>query len=298
MYSSRYFAHVNINTADYDRAEQFYADVLGLSSLGPTSANRPQDGTPFGLAGQELGWRGGFLADERGLKGPVLDILEWTAPATAPSPAEEDGAPGLRAVGFAVASLETVTAALESYQRPVQRARLTVGEAVTEIVLSTDLDGTRLELREAQPAPRYEYNRLLTRDLAASRAFYGDVLHLICEPPQAYRVEVDGAVLESGTTVRAYLDGQSAKFWLNLTQPDDPAAMPVSSRKGNTAGLFRMALLSDDIDASYADLVKGLPSAQPPVDVHVGAEYVPVKALFFQDPDGTVVEYLVGMWAS
>jgi len=297
MYSSRYFAHVNINTADYDAAEKFYADVLGLTSLGPTTANQPQDGAPFGLAGQELGWLGGFLADERGLKGPVLDVLEWTRPVTTPSPPGEEGAPGLRAIGFAVASLEDVTAALRAYERPVRRARLTAGETIRDIVLSSDLDGTRLELREAQPAPRYEYNRLLTRDLAASTAFYGDVLHLICEPVQVYRLEIDVEVVESGTSVRAYLDGQGEKFWLNLTQPDDPSAMPVSSRKGNTAGLFRMALLSDDIDASYADLVKGLPSAKPPVDVHVGAEYVPVRALFFEDPDGTVVEYLVGMWS-
>jgi catechol 2,3-dioxygenase-like lactoylglutathione lyase family enzyme len=299
MFRARYFAHANVNTADLPRAQAFYSTVLGLTPLGPTVPGEPQDGAPFDLAGQEVAWRGVFLADERGLRSPVVDLLEWTSPRTAdPDPAEAR-APGLRALGFAVGELAAAATALAGQHRPVRWCRAFLGDdGGRDLLLTSDLDGTPLELVQSPVAPRYESIRLACRDLAASTAFYRDALHLDCDEPADYRVEADGTVVESGRVARAYLPGQREKFWLNLTQPADAAGMPPSTRRGNTARLYRMALLTDDIDAAYRDLRRHLPETDPPTRAEVGSGNEPVPALFFRDPDGTVVEYLVGIWSA
>jgi catechol 2,3-dioxygenase-like lactoylglutathione lyase family enzyme len=296
VFVSRYFAHANVNTADLDRAEDFYCSVLGLRPLGPTVPDRDQDGTPFDLVGQDVTWRGVFLADGRGLKGPVVDLLEWVKPPTArPGPAEESS-PGLRALGFAVGDADSALQKLARYGRPARRCRVFYGDSSRDFVLTSDLDGTRLEIVADPVSPRYESIRLACRDLAVSVAFYRDVLHLQCEPATEYRVEADGDVIEHGTNVRAYLPGQREKFWLNLTQPSNADAMPASTRRGNTAGLYRMALLTTDINRAYEDLRRSLPDAPRPSKAYVGEQYAPVPAIFFRDPGGTVVEYLEGMF--
>jgi catechol 2,3-dioxygenase-like lactoylglutathione lyase family enzyme len=297
VFSARYFAHANVNTVDLDRATEFYESVLGLHSLGPTVPDQAQDGAPFGLAGIDISWRGCFLADERDLRSPVVDLLEWTAPPTAqPDPAEAD-APGLRGLGFAVADLEATSTELATRGLPVRRATLHQGGEATDLVLTTDVDGTRIELVERPVAPRYESIRLVTRDLRAATAFYRDVLHLDHDEPVGYRLERDGEPVEAGRVVRTYLPRQREKFWLNLTEPENAATLPPSTRLGNTARLYRMALLVDDVQEAYADLRTHVPDAAPPVAAHVGAGHTDVPALFFRDADGVVVEYLVGMWS-
>jgi catechol 2,3-dioxygenase-like lactoylglutathione lyase family enzyme len=297
VFSARYFAHANVNTVDLERAQDFYESVLGLHSLGPTTPDQGQDGAPFGLAGTEVAWRGCFLADERGLRSPVVDLLEWTAPPTAPPDPTETDAPGLRGLGFAVADLEATVAELEVLDLPVQRRTLRQGDDTSDLVLTTDIDGTRIELAERAAAPRYESIRLVTRDLTAAITFYRDVLHFDHDEPTDYRIERAGEPVEAGRVGRAYLPGQREKFWLNLTEPEGAATLPPSTRLGNTARLYRMALLVDDVHEAYADLRKHVPDAAPPVAAHVGAGHEDVPALFFRDVDGVVVEYLVGMWS-
>ncbi|WP_181779322.1 VOC family protein [Pseudonocardia pini] len=297
MFSARYFAHANVNTVDLDRATDFYESVLGLHSLGPTTPDQGQDGAPFGLAGTEVSWRGCFLADERDLRSPVVDLLEWTAPPTAqPDPAEAD-APGLQGLGFAVADLEATIGRLEERGLPVRRGTLVQGDARSEVVLTTDIDGTRIELAQRAVAPRYESIRLVTRDLPAAVAFYRDALHFDHDEPVDHRIEQAGATVEAGRVVRAYLPGQREKFSLLLTEPENAATLPKSTRLGNTARLYRMALLVDDVQEAYADLRTHVPDAAPPIAAHVGAGHQDVPALFFRDADGVVVEYLVGMWS-
>lgn len=296
MFAARYFAHANVNTTDLSRATEFYGSVLGLKSLGPTVPDRDQDGTPFDLTGQDVTWQGVFLADGRGLKGPVVDLLEWVKPPTAQPSPSEDRSPGLRALGFTVGDVAAALAKLRSYGRPARHCQVFHDDSSHDMVLTSDIDGTRLEIRQDPVSPRYESIRLACRDLGASATFYRDALHLVCDEPTRYRIEADGEVIEDGTNVRAYLPGQREKFWLNLTQPSDPASMPASTRRGNTAGLYRMALLTTDVQKSFADLRTALPDAPSPTHAYVGEQYLPVPAIFFRDPGGTVVEYLEGMF--
>ena len=61
---------------------------------------------------------------------------------------------------------------------------------------------------------------------------------------------------------------------------------------GNHAGVYRVALTVDDIDVANSDLRRALPDAPAPVTVDLGETLGPMRALFFTDPDGSVVELL------
>ena len=56
--------------------------------------------------------------------------------------------------------------------------------------------------------------------------------------------------------------------------------------------MYRVALTVDDIDVAYSDLRHALPDAPAPVTVDLGETLGPMRALFFTDPDGCVVELL------
>ena len=62
----------------------------------------------------------------------------------------------------------------------------------------------------------------------------------------------------------------------------------------NELGIFRMVLLTDDIDRDYAALVDaGVPCYSPPVGLEMGSGLPSdLRALFFEDPDGTCVELI------
>lgn len=298
MFAPRYFAHANVNTADLEGAESFYTEVIGLRPVGHTEPELPQDGGPYALPGQQVRWRGAFLADERRLRGPIVDLLQWLEPPTAPSLAEAAGrpsGPGLVGLGFAVGDLGVTAAALARRGLPRRVSVLRRdGVVADEVIVTADHDGTRLTLRAARPAPRYECIQVASSDLARSVAFYEDVLKLVTEPVATWAIELDGAVTESGTSVRAYLPGQRDKFWLELLRIDGSDGR-APARRGHDAGLYRMALLVDDVHDAHRDLVKRLPDAAAPVHAELGGGHRAVPAVFFTDPDGTVIEFLEGV---
>jgi catechol 2,3-dioxygenase-like lactoylglutathione lyase family enzyme len=192
--------------------------------------------------------------------------------------------------------LHAVEARLIERGLPVHHVRTSHADRAVDVLHTTDFDGTPIEISPASSGPRYQTIHLLCRDLDASIAFYGEVLHLDHDDPAGYHLESGGALLEAGRRARAYLPGQRDKFWLTLTQPDEPFAWAPNDRSGNTAGLYRMALLVDDVAAAHADFAALTPSAPEPLEVYVGEAYEPVPALFFRDPDGAVVEYLEGVF--
>jgi catechol 2,3-dioxygenase-like lactoylglutathione lyase family enzyme len=296
MSPARYFAHANINTPDFDRACDFYTQVLGLTSLGLAEPTFDQDGGPFGLGGQAVRFRGALLADGRHLRGPIVDLLEWTQPVTAVDTVAPGDAPGFTALGFAVPSLTDVVAQLEQHGLPVRHATLVLDGHRSDVLLTTDVDGQRIELVAGPDTTRYESIRVVCRDLSASLPFYQDALHLDTDEPADYSIEHDGDIIESGRVVRAYLPGQREKFWLNLVEPSDAARLVAPTRRGNTQGIYRVALRVDDIEEAYADLRTHLPGTREPDQIPVSPDYPPVPALFFVDPDGTVFEYLVGIY--
>lgn len=287
-----YFAHANLNTVNLRKAEAFYCDGLGLSVLGRTETATGQDGTPYALAGHEVRWSGAFLADERGLKGPVVDLLQWVAPPTGAIATQVRRRAGLAALAFLVKDLDATAENLLRHGGTVQRCTERRGDELHETVWATDPDGSWVHLRAGERYPRFDGIRVVAHDLSETIDFYRDVVALEIDPPVPYRIDSGGIDVESGRIARAYLPGQRDKFHLDLVQTD--AGTLPNERRGNHAGLYRMALLVDDIEAAHAHLAQRMDGAPDPVYPNIGEEYEPVPAIFFADPNEVVVEYLVG----
>jgi catechol 2,3-dioxygenase-like lactoylglutathione lyase family enzyme len=279
----RFFAHANVNTPDLESAEAFYETHLGLTPRWRTAPSRPQDGAGFGMPGTAVQWRGVLLADHRGDYGPVLDLLQWLLPPTEGRPYPERQHVGLAALLFSVPDLAAAEDGLAAAGRPVDR----VHYGGQSVVLTSDPHGTCLEVVEAHQPPTYRGVRINCTDLERSVEFYRAVLQLEADEPRT--IVEDGERFRSR---RLYLPRQRETFSLELTQWEQPAVTGTPYAAGNHAGIYRLAAAVDDMAASYADLKRAVPTAPPPVDVDLGDDLVVMPAVFFPDPDGTVVELL------
>ncbi len=82
-------------------------------------------------------------------------------------------------------------------------------------------------------------------------------------------------------------------FMLELVESIDPAPQRRPSSDANQLGMFRLALLTDDIDRDHDNLVaRGVTCWTPPAPLEMGPGIPPLRALLFEDPDGTVLELI------
>lgn len=89
-------------------------------------------------------------------------------------------------------------------------------------------------------------------------------------------------------------DSGSGDFAFDLVEWKTPKANRSAQRQANELGIFRMALLTDDIDRDYAALLDAeITCFSPPVSLEMGPGLPSdLRALFFLDPDGTCVELI------
>lgn len=149
----KWFGHVNVNATDLDTSSDFYRHNFGLRVLWRTEPAAAQDGAVFGLSGP-VKWRGELLCDYRGRRGPVLDLLQWKQPATAPRlrPAGSGG--------FA-------------------RLIFSHPDAPADGTVMHDPDGTPIAVvRGSRPEPQLAGVDILCRSLTESVSYYQDVLGL------------------------------------------------------------------------------------------------------------------------
>jgi catechol 2,3-dioxygenase-like lactoylglutathione lyase family enzyme len=93
----------------------------------------------------------------------------------------------------------------------------------------------------------------------------------------------------------AYLDDprRADAFALDLVQWKTPGPTGEPSREANRLGPFRLAFMTDDIDRDHAALVeRGVHCWSPPADLDMGPGMPDLRALLFDDPDGTVLELI------
>jgi len=283
MTRPRFFAHANVNTADLDTAEAFYVTHFDLVPRWRTAPSRPQDGTGFGMPGTAVQWRGVLLADHRGDYGPVVDLLQWLLPATEGTPYPERHHLGIAALLFSVPDLGASEEALAAAGQPVER----LDHGGQPVVLTTDPDGTRLELVQAHQPPTYRGVRINCSDLDRSTAFYQAAFAVEADEPRTIKV-ADGRFRSR----RLYLPRQRETFSIELTQWESPPPVGPAYATGNHAGIYRLAAAVDDMVASHADLAAAVPGVPPAVDVDLGDDLVVMPAVFFPDPDGAIVELL------
>ena len=290
--------HVNVNCSDLERSLRFYRDRLGLTASTHTRPESPQDGAAFRLERGQ--WDAWILHDERGLgAGLAVDLLEWQVPP--PTGTTNRAADlGFNRIGFYVADVDTLYAQLAAdgvvgHGGPPHET--VVGDnAPIRTVVVDDPDGMLVELVQVG-IDRVGFVALGVSDLARSKAFYADVLGFrplfdrgpLRQPGD--QLGLDGEIELAAT----YLDDPrgAGAFMLELVQLIDPAPVRPPSGTANQLGMFRLALLTDDIDRDHADLVaRGVPCWTPPATLEMGPGIPPLRALLFEDPDGTVLELI------
>jgi catechol 2,3-dioxygenase-like lactoylglutathione lyase family enzyme len=293
--------HVNVNCSDLERSLAFYRDLLGLTASTHTRPEAPQDGAAFGLDLAQ--WDAWILHDARGFgAGLVVDLLQWRVPEPIGRPNRATDL-GHTRLGFYVADLDAmfarvVDAGVTTYGEP-HAAGIEGSDPVRAVVVE-DPDGTMVELVQVG-TDRVGFVAIGVSDVARSKAFYADVLgfHPMFDRPPT-RQPGDQLGLDGEIELTAsYLDDPrgTGAFMLELVQMlDRPRSGPPSrppASAANQLGMYRLALSTDDIDRDHADLVaRGLRCLTPPATLEMGPGIPPLRALMFEDPDGTVLELI------
>ena len=293
MSTPRWFTHANVNTADVAAAERFYTEVIGLSPVIRTAPAEAQDGSGFGLAGVGVRWEGVLLGDHRAGRGPQVDLLEWKQPPTTGTAAAEATHLGHSALRFGLADTDAAVQRIAARGGASAVWRLADQGGERELVVTADPDGTRIELVTAAEAPVYAGVRVNCSDLTRSASFYEEAVGLTGDPERTVSVTgADGSPVGRFRARRMFLPSQRERFFLELTQWEQPAGVGAPAAPGHHAGIYRVALTVDDMAESLARVRTVTPDAPPALDVDVGEQFPLVHACFFPDPDGAIVEFI------
>jgi catechol 2,3-dioxygenase-like lactoylglutathione lyase family enzyme len=251
----KWFGHVNVNATDLEASSDFYRRNFGLDVLWRTEPPEAQDGALFGLPGP-VRWRGELLCDHRGRRGPVLDLLQWIQPATTVR-ARPDGSAGFARLVFS---------------RP---------DAPADGTVMHDPDGTPIAVvRGDGPQPELAGVEISCTSLTESVTYYRDVLGL--------PVYADGplATVRRATVRRATvrLPGARDTFRIILRAAE---GAPLDSHRASDVGIHRVAIVVTEIEAASLP-----PHSTGAHDVELGSGLGRVRAAFFTDPNGAVLEYV------
>jgi catechol 2,3-dioxygenase-like lactoylglutathione lyase family enzyme len=220
-----------------------------------------------------------FYRDELGLQALVrtrpeaaqaggafgLDVAWWDAWILA-------GEHGVERVVLDLLEWQVPTATQPSGVGGLQRLRLGAHpDAPGGSTPSVDPDGTALDIVPGRP-PSVLGVRVGCSDLAASCAFYEQVVGL------------------SRVGASTFCDDRGpAVFAIELVASREP----IRARVATDVGLYRVALLTDDLDRDDRALRSaGVEPYSPPATLDMGPGLPALRALFFPDPDGTTLELI------
>ncbi|MBV8951659.1 MAG: hypothetical protein JOZ99_12345 [Actinobacteria bacterium] len=250
--------HVNVNCSDLDRSIGYYGKHAGLSPAARTRPVAPQPGGAVGLEAAQ--WDAFMMTGWQGGAGPVVDLLEWKLP---PPTGRPHATPV--ALGFT-------------------RLLVTSPDVETSTVL-TDPDGTLVQLEPGE-RPGLAGVVVGSSDLARSRAFYSDIVGLEAGPQPL-------AVAGPARGTAARLRDRAGAFALELVEWRSADRVPGPYPVANHLGIYRMALMTGDIEADYHTLqANGVVCVSPPATLDMGPGLPRLRALLFLDPDGTALELI------
>jgi len=134
-----------------------------------------------------------------------------------------------------------------------------------------DPDGVRVEIVD-RTGPRVAGVVIGCSDLDDSQAFYRDVVGL------------------SRAGAATFCDSRGpGSFSIELA----PGLRPPRPRIATDIGIYRLALLVEDLDRAYDTLTAaGVHPYSPPATLDMGPGLPALRALFFPDPDGTTLELI------
>jgi glyoxylase I family protein len=288
--------HLNVNCSDLERSLAFYRDGLGLSASTRTTSPE-QPGAAFGL--EQAAWDAWILTGDRGYDGVAVDLLEWQTPKPTGTPPPVANHLGFTRLGFTTGDIDAayerlVAAGADCFGPPHDIAL--EGAPSVQAFVAADPDGTMFELVSGT-GDCLSFVAIGCADLDRSVAFYSEVLGF--RPLARFAPGVsDGTSIRLGPAVEwemAYLDDPRGKgtFALDLVQWTSPAVEGPPASAANQLGIYRMALITDDIDRDHAALTaRGLKCITPPATLDMGPDLPALRALLFPDPDGTMLELI------
>ncbi len=288
--------HLNVNCSELGRSLAFYRDLVGLQTTVRTTSP-VQPGAAFGL--DEVAWDAWILTGDRGYDGVVLDLLEWQTPPPTGAPPPSANHLGFTRLGFTTTDIDAAHARLVEGGADVFGPPHDIGvEGAPPLraFCAADPDGTMFELISGN-GDRLSFVAIGCRDLERSIAFYSEVLGF--RPLARFAPgPSDGEALRLGPSIEwemAYLDDPrgTGAFALDLVQWTDPPVQGPPAVSANQLGIFRMALITDDIDRDYTALgERGVECLSPPATLDMGPGIPELRALLFPDPDGTMIELI------
>ena len=254
--ASRIF-HINANCSDLGRSLSFYRDLVGLT---PTTHTVPdsQSGAAFGLDTAQ--WDAWILTGARGFEGVALDLLEWQTPKPSGRAYEHPAHLGLARLGFTTRDLDARHAQLRDGGAdcfgPPHDVELD-GTTVARAFVAADPDGVLLEFTGGA-VDELAFVVVHCSDLDRAIAFYRDVVGL----PVRYRLapqRQDGEPLRVAGEVEwesAILGDPSGteSFTVMLVAWFQPRVLDPPAAAANQLGLYRLAMLTDDLDRDYDEL--------------------------------------------
>jgi catechol 2,3-dioxygenase-like lactoylglutathione lyase family enzyme len=288
--------HVNANCSELARSLAFYRDLVGLT---PSTHTAPgaQPGAAFDL--ETARWDAWILTGARGFDGVALDLLEWKVPRPTGRAFEHPVHLGLARLGFTTRDLDARYARLRAGGAdcfgPPHDVEVD-GAVVARAFVAADPDGVLIEFT-AGDVDELAFVVVHCSDLDRSVRFYRDVVGL----PVRYRLapqRQDGAPLRIAGTVEwesAVLGDPSGRtaFTVMLVAWTEPRELDPPARDANQLGLYRLAMLTDNIDRDYHELRShGARCVSPPAQLDMGPGLPSLRALLFHDPDGTALELI------
>jgi catechol 2,3-dioxygenase-like lactoylglutathione lyase family enzyme len=247
------------------------------------------------------------MHDHRGpAASPAVDLLEWKVPRPLGRPYASANHLGFHRLGFLVPAVD------EMYGRFVGVGSRVLAPPATawldaertqavRVFCGLDPDGTCLEFVENGRVPALEsiHVNMNCSDLEKSLAWYTGNLGLEITGHAAPGPQAGATFGFAGDCEwEAYflsLPDQRGVFTLDLLQWKRPAPVGRPYDSANNLGIYRVALVVDDIHQCYQTLsANGVSCSGPPVKLDMGPE-VPVTglwALFFADPDGACIELI------
>ncbi len=301
-------AHCNVNCSSVERSRRFYEETVGLRAFTHTNPP-PQEGAGFPMPpghGRTVQWDAHILHDHRGPQAsPAVDLLEWKVPAPTGTPYGSANHLGFYRLCYLVPSVDEVYERFMAAGARVLSAPATVWldadrRQSVHVFFALDPDGTCLEFVDSPTVPSTQsvHVNVNCSDLERSLAWYTGNLgfevtgHSAPGPEPGTPFGFDGECEWEAYFLS--LPGQHGVFTIDLLQWRHPAPVGTPYATANNLGIYRMAMMVDDIHACYETLAaNGVSCSGPPVELDMGPEVpVDVWALFFTDPDGACVELI------
>ncbi len=289
--------HLNVNCSNLERSLTFYRDLVGLQAVVRTTPPEPQPGDAFGLDTAQ--WDAWILADGRGIDGVAIDLLEWQIPPPTGRPYPNATVPGFARIGMTTPDIDAayqrlIAAGVDCYGAPHDVD--VEGVPSMKAFVCEDPDGTLIELMSGT-TERISVGIVNVTDFERSIEFYEQVLGFKALARFGSGVR-DGSGLRLGPEVdweMAYLDDPrgSFDFAIDLVHWNTPKSEGAPYDTANHLGIYRMALLTDNIDTAYDELCTlGVKCVTPPANLAMGPGIPDLRALLFPDPDGAMLELI------